>query len=83
MSGPLDRLRGALLVQCRPDEVDDVRRFASGRPGAGVLVTTPDIESARHSVGSAGGPEAMVLDASRYAGARRLSALNASWSAIG
>ncbi|MGH3943369.1 MAG: hypothetical protein ACRDTG_33055 [Pseudonocardiaceae bacterium] len=70
----MDRLHGALLVQCLPDEVDGVRQLTSGRPGAGVLVTTPDVESARRAAGPAGVRDVMVLDASRYAGARRLSA---------
>lgn len=70
----MDRLRGALLVQCWPDEAEGVRQLAAGRPGAGVLVTTPDVELARRAAGSAGGHEVLVLDASRYAGARRLSA---------
>lgn len=73
-SGSLDRLRGALLVQCWPDEAGGVRQLTSERPGVGVLVTTPDVELARRAAGPAGGHEVMVLDASRYAGARRLSA---------
>lgn len=72
--GPLSRLRDVLLVQCRPEEAEGLRRLASHRPGAGVLVTTPDVGLARHVARSVGRGEAVVLDASRYAGARRLSA---------
>lgn len=72
--GPLNRLRDVLLVQCQPDEADGVRRLASQRPGTGVLVTTPDVGLARHAARSLGRGESLVLDASRYAGARRLSA---------
>lgn len=69
---PLDRLRDALLVQCWPNEVNQVRQLVTGRPGTAMLVTTGDVEVARYAAQVAG--ESVLLDASRYAGARRLSA---------
>jgi hypothetical protein len=84
-SGPLDRLRDALLVQCRPDEVERVCRIASGRAEAAVLVTTSEIEVARQAVAAVGGRMPIVLDASRYTGTRRLNAsaqFRGSWLSL-
>lgn len=86
-SSDLDRLRGALLVQCLPEEAGAVRELAH-RPGAGMVVTTEDPYLARQAVvrsATLGPTAALLLDASRYAGNGRLDAsapFRAWWVAL-
>jgi hypothetical protein len=62
-----------LLAQCWPKEIDQVYPLAA-RGGAGVVVTTQDPTAAREAVQRRDRPMALLLDAARYAGAKRAEA---------
>lgn len=68
----LHQLRGALLVQCWPSEVQQVAELAD-RQGTGLVVTTSDAQVAR-AVAEIGKGRVLLFDASRYVGAGRLAA---------
>lgn len=73
MSRLLGRLRGALLVQCTPEEVRAVRPLVD-RPGAGLVVTTSDPTLAWQLASRRPRDEQLLFDASRYTGRRRMLA---------
>ena len=72
MAEHVERLRDALLVQCRASEAHDVLRLAA-RPGCGVVVTAPrdrrDVWALADVAQRDGTP--MLVDADTYSGSSR------------